>query len=415
MNDLDNWLNQLGLNNSETATPTSSDTVPAVPSVAVLQQPHEEPAPFDITDDELISLLADNGFQEPEYEEAEEIKEDGEKEEEANTEYNEDSNAERDLDAEEDADWDNLQQAGVITSVIPDSLLSSEEAVQAVQDVNEDYPAHNPDEEVSQDAIEAFGLTEQPESPTIKLLLAPNSSTLLMNDATSRFSGTEWYNQIQKSHVIIAGCGGIGSWTVLQLARMNPEALFLYDDDIVEQANMSGQLYGIEDVGKPKVEAMADMIHSYTTMRNVYAIQNKFTQESEAGDIMICGFDNMKARRTFFGKWIRHVRSKPEEERHRCLYLDGRLSIDTLQVFCITGDNEWALSEYDKNYLFSDAEAEETQCSLKQTTYLACMIGSVIVNLFTNFTANLLNPIIPYDLPFFTEYDAQNMIFKTIK
>ena len=63
----------------------------------------------------------------------------------------------------------------------------------------------------------------------------------------------------------------------------------------------------------------------------------------------------------------------------------------------------------------TDAQAEETQCSLKQTTYLACMIGSVIVNLFTNWTANLLNPIIPYDLPFFTEYDAQNMIFKTIK
>jgi hypothetical protein len=73
------------------------------------------------------------------------------------------------------------------------------------------------------------------------------------------------------------------------------------------------------------------------------------------------------------------------------------------------------MDEYAKKYLFTDAEAEETQCSLKQTTYLACMIGSVIVNLFTNWVANLINPIIPYDLPFFTEYDAQNMIFKTIK
>jgi hypothetical protein len=52
---------------------------------------------------------------------------------------------------------------------------------------------------------------------------------------------------------------------------------------------------------------------------------------------------------------------------------------------------------------------------MKQTTYLACMVGSVMVNLFTNWAANLLDPAIPYDLPFFTEYDAQNMIFKTIK
>ena len=64
-------------------------------------------------------------------------------------------------------------------------------------------------------------------------------------------------------------------------------------------------------------------------------------------------------------------------------------------------------------YLFTDAEAEETVCSMKQTTYMACMIASIMTNLFVNFTANLLDPVIPYDLPFFTEYDAQNMIFKT--
>jgi molybdopterin/thiamine biosynthesis adenylyltransferase len=196
---------------------------------------------------------------------------------------------------------------------------------------------------------------------------------------------------------------------------MNPDALLMYDDDVVEQANMSGQLYCKEDVGKTKVDAMANMITRYTTMSNIYAIRNKFTSASEAGNVMICGFDNMVARKTFFHAWRKHMRDKSEEEKGKCLYLDGRLSIDTLQVFCITGDNDWAISEYMEKYLFSDAEAEETQCSLKQTTYLACMIGSFIVNLFTNFVANLLSPVIPYDLPFLTEYDAQNMIFKTVK
>jgi hypothetical protein len=70
---------------------------------------------------------------------------------------------------------------------------------------------------------------------------------------------------------------------------------------------------------------------------------------------------------------------------------------------------------YKDSYLFSDADADATVCSMKQTTYLACMIGSLMTNLFTNFIASSLDPIIPYDLPFFTEYDAQNMIFKTIK
>ena len=128
---------------------------------------------------------------------------------------------------------------------------------------------------------------------------------------------------------------------------------------------------------------------------------------------MICGFDNMVARKVFFNSWHNHILDKPENERSKCLYLDGRLSMDTLQILCIRGDDQYNIERYEKEFLFADYEADTTVCSMKQTTYLACMIGSLMVNLFTNFIANSLNPIIPYDLPFFTEYDAQNMLFKT--
>ena len=389
MNDVDVWLNSLGIEESEAA---------AQPDTS--EQPQEvQPVLSNIPIDDFNSILADNGFSE-EQEESEE--------------------GERHEGAEVIQYVTPISVEEVTWNVIPPD---NNEAIQAVQSVNEDdYLEHNPDEEqVSDNALEAFSVAEesqQPESQTLPErapIIPPNSPTLLLNTATSRFSGTEWYNEIQKQRIILAGCGGIGSWTVLQLARMNPDALLMYDDDVVEQANMSGQLYCKEDVGKTKVDAMANMITRYTTMSNIYAIRNKFTSASEAGDVMICGFDNMVARKTFFHAWRKHLRDKSEEEKGKCLYLDGRLSIDTLQVFCITGDNDWAISEYMEKYLFSDAEAEETQCSLKQTTYLACMIGSFIVNLFTNFVANLLSPVIPYDLPFLTEYDAQNMIFKTVK
>ena len=92
---------------------------------------------------------------------------------------------------------------------------------------------------------------------------------------------------------------------------------------------------------------------------------------------------------------------------------NSRLSIDTLQIFCISGEDAYNIDRYENDFLFSDREADHTVCSMKQTTYLACMIGSLMTNLFTNWVANSLNPIVPYDLPFFTEYDAQNMIFRT--
>jgi len=253
----------------------------------------------------------------------------------------------------------------------------------------------------------------EPAPPAPAPLIEPNSPTLLMNDATSRFSGTEWFNEIQKQKVIIAGMGGIGSNLAFQIARMNPEAMFLYDNDTVETVNMSGQLFSRNDIGRTKVDAVAEKISSFTTTQHVYALNERYTSVSERGDIMMCGFDNMAARRTFFDAWLGYIESKSEEEKKHCLFLDGRLSIDTLQIFCITGNDIYNIKRYAEKHLFSDSEADETVCSMKQTTYLACMIGSLMTNLFTNFVANLLDPIIPYDLPFFTEYDAQNMIFKT--
>lgn len=244
-------------------------------------------------------------------------------------------------------------------------------------------------------------------------MIKPNSPTLLIDESTSRFSGAEWFNEIQKVRVIIAGIGGIGSNVAFQLARMTPASIILYDDDTVERVNMAGQLYCSNDVGKTKVDAIASMISSYTSMRQVYAIACKFTEQTIPGDIMVCGFDNMAARKVFYNSWKRHVETKSLGESARCLFLDGRLSMDTLQILCIKGNDEYSMNRYEEEFLFNDSQAEQTVCSMKQTTYLACMIGSLMVNLFTNFIANQLDPIIPYDLPFFTEYDAQNMLFKT--
>lgn len=255
-----------------------------------------------------------------------------------------------------------------------------------------------------EDAVEQLTNTEG--------MLPVNSPTLLINETTARFSGTEWFNEIQKKRILIAGVGGIGSNLAFQIARMCPEAITMYDDDRVELVNMAGQLYRHSDVGQTKVNAIANMIREYTNTQTLYAISERFN--GTGTDIMMCGFDNMEARRYFFNKWVEHLGSKSTtEERRNCLYMDGRLSIDTLQILCISGEDTYNIARYEKEFLFSDEEAEHTVCSMKQTTYLACIIGSLMVNLFTNWVANSLGPIIPYDLPFFTEYDAQNMIFRT--
>lgn len=104
--------------------------------------------------------------------------------------------------------------------------------------------------------------------------------------------------------------------------------------------------------------------------------------------------------------------AKPEEERGEMLFIDGRLAAEEFQVFAIQGNDTRAMREYRSKWLFSDAVADETICSYKQTTFMANMIASVMVNLFVNFVANECNPIIDRDVPFMTQYSADTMYFK---
>lgn len=308
-----------------------------------------------------------------------------------------------------DEDLDNiLQDNGFNTMSLEETIIPLEEEDNNEESEEENEGTTPPPVELPEDSDSE---NEEKESTGAKLPL--NSPTLLINDSTTRFSGAEWFNEIQKARIIIGGCGGIGSNLAFQIARMVPANITIYDDDTVEMVNMAGQLFSLKDIGKSKVDAMEDMITSYTSMRQVNAIKDKFSYTTEPGDIMLCGFDNMNARMIFFESWKRHLKGMTEEEKSKCLFMDGRLSMTELQILCIRGDDTYNINRYDKEFLFLDSEAEVTVCSRKQTTYLACMIGSLMTNLFTNFIANLLNPVIPYDLPFFIEYDAQNMIFNT--
>lgn len=240
-----------------------------------------------------------------------------------------------------------------------------------------------------------------------------NSETLLISEETSRFNSAIWFDKTRKQDVTIAGLGGIGSYVVFMLSRLDVNTMTLYDPDKVERVNLSGQLYNSNQIGNYKVDAAASMIANYSNYYSFLAKHEKLDENSMISKVTICGFDNMKARKDAFRNWTNFVARLPEEERGECLFIDGRLAAEELQVFCIKGDDTDGERRYEP-YLFSDSQAAPTVCSYKQTTFMANMIGSIIVNLFINFVANQCNPLIDRDLPFYTEYNAETMYFKTI-
>lgn len=241
-----------------------------------------------------------------------------------------------------------------------------------------------------------------------------NSGILEEDNTTSRFKGAEWFNEVQKYNITLAGLGGIGSWTGLLLARLKPNSITLYDGDTVEDYNMSGQLYSKRHVNRNKCDVISEILPEYANYYRFNGYTRFYDTDCYTTDIMICGFDNMGARKTFFEKWLSHIENKTQEESRSCLFIDGRLNSEEFQIFCIRGDDSYSIQKYKSDYLFTDEEAEPTICSNKQTSHCAAMIASFIVNLFVNFVTNNANPTIERDLPFMTSYNAVTMYLKTI-
>ena len=259
-------------------------------------------------------------------------------------------------------------------------------------------PEPEPEPELPQDDTPA---NERP-------IQVPTYSTV--REELVRFSDAEWFNKVQEKVIVLAGVGGIGSNMAVILAKLNPSAIYIFDDDFVESFNLAGQFYSNEDIGKPKVEALAASVNKYTNYSSIFALNRRFMPGEEVvADIMICGFDNMRARKDFFAAWKSHVITLPEERKKDCLFIDGRLTADEFQIFCITGVDNFYMDDYVNNYLFNDYEAQRETCSYKQTGFLADMIGAFMVNLVVNFCANQVNPRRNMTLPFMTSYRSSMM------
>ena len=85
-----------------------------------------------------------------------------------------------------------------------------------------------------------------------------------MSKRFSRQSKIGWWNQrkLSNTNVMIVGCGGIGSWTALQLCFLGVRKITLVDMDTVEESNLNRQFFYEKEVGSFKTEALASKIYA---------------------------------------------------------------------------------------------------------------------------------------------------------
>lgn len=100
-------------------------------------------------------------------------------------------------------------------------------------------------------------------------------------DSARRFGGLERLygvpgaERIRAAHVLVAGIGGVGSWTVEALARSGVGRITMVDLDHISDSNINRQIHALEStVGQAKVEAMRERILSINPECRVMAIDD---------------------------------------------------------------------------------------------------------------------------------------------
>ena len=216
---------------------------------------------------------------------------------------------------------------------------------------------------------------------------------------SSRFKDALWFPK-EETNVIVGGAGGIGSWLTILLARAGFFPI-VYDFDVIEEHNMGGQLYGKKHITKSKVGALKDIVQEFTETE-IVAMDEAYTLESMSHTYVFSAFDNMKARKEMFEAWCAFVEDwKTSEDTSEIpVFIDGRLTMEQLQIFCVTPDR---IDAY-KEHLFDDTEVPDAPCTLKQTSHSAAMIASHMVGFFTNHITNNNVGDTDRNLPFMWEY-----------
>ena len=182
---------------------------------------------------------------------------------------------------------------------------------------------------------------------------------------------------LARCHVVLAGCGAVGRQTLLQLAAMGVPSIAVFDHDAVSVENLAPQGWREADLGRPKVEAAAEEAKAINPRLRIDAFHEKFSaRAASAGragfDLVAIGAGDSMTLRKQMAAWA-FGESSPVK-----LLLDARVGGELAQVHFLPRGASASRRRYERDYLFSAAEATPAPCGAKMTIYMANLAAAFL-------------------------------------
>ena len=164
--------------------------------------------------------------------------------------------------------------------------------------------------------------------------------------------------------VAVIGAGATGSWLVLQLAKLGISNITVWDFDIVEEHNIPNQLFGIQHIGMPKVEALKQIILEQTGLE-IKVKNEKFESGRLTGYVFLM-VDSMRARKDI---WDRSIKGKSAVD----LLVEPRMGLNEARVYAVNPVDYKEQKAYEACW-YPDDEAEVSACGTSQSVITTALL-----------------------------------------
>lgn len=144
----------------------------------------------------------------------------------------------------------------------------------------------------------------------------------------------------------------------MEVARLGVRNLHLWDDDTVASHNIANQLFELLDVGRLKVEALAEHIEATTGLvPTVHA--ERIERPVTLGKVVFLAVDTMAARKAIF-KGSLHLKFTTD------LVVESRMGAEELRVYGFNPRDRGSVAAWEAT-LSDDSHTVENACRTRTT------------------------------------------------
>jgi len=193
----------------------------------------------------------------------------------------------------------------------------------------------------------------------------------------------------QRINLRIFGAGSVGSFLTLTLAKLGFNDISVFDFDKIEPHNLPNQFYRYKDLGKPKVEALKEIIKEFSDC-DISIINEKITQENcshlilgrvDLSSMVILCFDNLESRRIIYNQ----LKGMPIS------LMDLRMGGLGYSLEIVKLDNEKECKAYETSL---NKETKELVCGQQSIIFTLLSIASEASNIIVKINNNQAYPSI---------------------